>query len=816
MTSFRIDVVIDPAQSAAGAKAVERQLDGLEREAAELRQALVDALSVREAGSTAALGRLEDVLIATQQRAIVTDARISQIGKDINARPLRTFNSELTKTQQLAAGASSLLTRAFAGVSVALALREYVQLSDALTNVQNRLRLVTTSEAELAQTQAELLAISERSRSSFSGTAEIFNRLAVSGKELGVTNQQLLQFTESLNQAIILSGASAQEAQAGLIQLSQGLASGTLRGDELRSVLEQLPAVADVIAKGLGVTRGELRKLGEDGKITAQSVLDAFAKARGELNDRFATTVPTVGQAFTVLGTEVTKLVDQFNALTGANRLLADGLLELASLFDFVREPIENIDKDAAGSFNSIGASINNVKRELAALAAIQERSGQLSESQQSRIELLNRRLADYTLQARSATMGSDDFAKKQKEVADAAAAAAKQQTENKKATERQAELLQKIRGPFEQYAQTQRDLQALLAANKITQTEFNTALEDAKPPSTSGTAGADPFAAQLESLKAQNDELRIRAQNFGLQREGLLIENELAKQGVTLTREQQLQLASALLARQELTGKVKEQADQEERLARLAAEQETRVSRLRDQVAVNEQINQQIEDLLVLKAREKELTDEVDAAVENLRLRQLETSNELGAGFERAFIRIKQEAEDLASVAEGIVNVFANNATNAVVEFARTGQFSFKEFASAILEDITRIIARLLVVQAITAAVNAFGGGTGASTLGALGALGGGGGRARGGTVQPGTAYPVGEEGPEMFVPNRTGTIVPNPASVQPSPQPVTVQVVNVQNPNAVPEAIAEGLADEAIVNVLTRKRETIRQLAV
>lgn len=811
MTTFRIDVVIDPAQSAAGAKVVERQLDGLEREAAELRQALVDALSVRDAGSAAALGRIEDILIATQQRAIVTDARISQIGKDINARPLRTFNNELTKTQQLAAGASSLLSRAFAGVSVALAVREYVQLSDTLTNVQNRLRLVTTSESELAQTQAALLAISERSRSSFSGTAEIFNRLAVSGKELGVTNQQLLQFTESLNQAIILSGASAQEAQAGLIQLSQGLASGTLRGDELRSVLEQLPAVADVIAKGLGVTRGELRALGQDGKITAQVVLDAFAKARGELNDRFATTVPTIGQAFTVLGTKVTGLVDQFNALTGANRLLADGLLELAGLLDFVREPIENIDKDAAGSFNSLGAGINNVKRELAAYAAIQERTGKLSESQQAAVERLNQRLADYTLKARSATVGSDEFAKKQKEVADAAAATAKQQAENQAAAERQGELLQKIRGPFEQYAQTQRDLQALLAANKITQTEFNAALEDAKPPEI--TAGADPFAQQLESLKAQNDELRIRAENFGIQREGLLIENELAKQGVTLTREQQLQLASALLTRQELTGKVKEQADEEERLARLAAEQESRVARLREQVAVNEQINQQIADLLVLREREKALIPEIDAAVENLRLRQLEGSKELGAGFERAFIKIKQEAEDLASVAEGIVDVFANNATNAIVEFAKTGKFSFKEFASAILEDITRIIARLLVVQAINAVIGGVSGGAANLGTAALNS-----GRARGGTVQPGMApFPVGEEGPELFVPNRTGTIVPNPATAQPAQQqPVTVQVVNVQDPAAVPGAIAEGLADDAIVNVLTRKRETIRQLAV
>ncbi len=94
-----------------------------------------------------------------------------------------------------------------------------------------------------------------------------------------------------------ISGASAQEASAGLIQLSQGLASGTLRGDELRSVLEQLPKVADVIAQSLGITRGELRTFGEQGLITAEQVTTAFLEAGDELDRQFKQTAPTLGQA---------------------------------------------------------------------------------------------------------------------------------------------------------------------------------------------------------------------------------------------------------------------------------------------------------------------------------------------------------------------------------------------------------------------------------------------------------------------------------------------------------------------------------------
>src|SRR5690606_2602352 len=98
---------------------------------------------------------------------------------------------------------------------------------------------VTTGTENLTTVTSRLFDVANRTRSSFEGTANLYARVALATKELGIGQQELLTFTERVNQAIILSGASAQEAQAGLIQLSQGLASGALRGDELRSVLEQ-------------------------------------------------------------------------------------------------------------------------------------------------------------------------------------------------------------------------------------------------------------------------------------------------------------------------------------------------------------------------------------------------------------------------------------------------------------------------------------------------------------------------------------------------------------------------------------------------
>lgn len=813
MVDFRIDVVIDPAQSAGGAKRVQQQLTGLQTEAAALRKALTDALAIRDAGTTAALGRIETILGRTEEQALITGARIGQIGRDINDRGVRKLNDELDKTAMKASSVGQLLRTAFAGVSAALVAREFIQLSDAVTNTQNRLRLVTSSSAELADVQQRLFDISNATRSSFTSTAEVFNRVALSAKELGVSNERLLDFTQSLNQAVVLSGASASEASAGLIQLSQGLASGALRGDELRSVLEQLPAVADVIAKSLGVTRGELRQLGQDGKITAQVVLDAFAKARTELNDRFATTLPTIGQAFTVLGTKATEAVARVNELTGASTKFAQVLIFLAENVG----PQEDFGKaleEAGTAANSLGAQITSARRELALLNTISERSGGLSESQAARVKELTDRIAEYTNASRTSREATerDNAAKAAAEaIAAANAATAKQEADDLK---RRGELLASIQKPQQDYLQLQRDLGVLLEQNRITQQQYNEELARAKP--AAAKVDASGFEKELAAIREQNVELLIRAKNSGLQEEALLIENELRQQGVELTREQQLALAAELIKRRELTETVKTQADNEKKLAEAAQARESRLDRLQQEIEGNDRIAVQIADLIALRKREGVAVDLVDQRISQLRLRQLEAANDLGSGFERAFLKIKAEAEDLAAVGEQVVNVFANTAADAITTFVTTGKLNFKEFATSILADITRIIARLLVVQAINAVVGAV---SGTGNLGGVANqavdTGLNAGRAGGGTVQPGQrAFPVGEQGPELFVPRQTGTIVPNPQSTPAAPPQVTVQVVNVTDPTAVPSAINDGLADESIVNVLNRKREAVRQL--
>lgn len=127
-----------------------------------------------------------------------------------------------------------------------------LNIADNFKNLEGRLSLVSNSQNELIASTQALFEISRDTRQSFESTAGLYFRLASSVKELGYSQQELADVTRTISQSLIISGASADSANAALVQLGQGLASGTLRGDELNSVLEQSPRLAQMIADGMG------------------------------------------------------------------------------------------------------------------------------------------------------------------------------------------------------------------------------------------------------------------------------------------------------------------------------------------------------------------------------------------------------------------------------------------------------------------------------------------------------------------------------------------------------------------------------------
>ncbi|WP_198150996.1 tape measure protein [Hyphomicrobium sulfonivorans] len=209
-----------------------------------------------------------------------------------------------------------------------------MSLADTYTNMANRLKFVTENAAQLEAVQKRLFEISQTTRVDLRDTTELYSRMAFALRDLGPSQNQVLKFTENLNKALTLSGAAGAEASGALIQLSQGLASGVLRGQELNSILEQTPYIASLIAKQLGVTTGELRSLGQQGKITGKAVFDAMINASQELDDKFKDTVPTVSQGMTSIGNSALNLVGRFNEATGSGQKFAEVLQKIAKGID--------------------------------------------------------------------------------------------------------------------------------------------------------------------------------------------------------------------------------------------------------------------------------------------------------------------------------------------------------------------------------------------------------------------------------------------------------------------------------------------------
>lgn len=189
-------------------------------------------------------------------------------------------------------------------------LKKAVDLSDGLVSTRARLDRMNDGLQTTQQLETMIYQSAQRSRGNFMDTMGLVSQLGtMAGSAFGNT-KEIVQFAEQLNKQLALSGASGQAAQAAILQLEQGLASGVLRGDELNSVMEQAPAIARSIADYLQVDMGKLREMGAQGQITAAIVKNAMFAAAAETNAEFAKTPMTWAQVWTVASNAAIRALD--------------------------------------------------------------------------------------------------------------------------------------------------------------------------------------------------------------------------------------------------------------------------------------------------------------------------------------------------------------------------------------------------------------------------------------------------------------------------------------------------------------------------
>lgn len=268
------------------------------------------------------------------------------------------------KKGKKAGGAIEGVKGALIATAALLVAKKIISVGDAYASLQGQLRLVTSSTAELENVTKALFQISQKTRQELGATADLYIRL---GRSTDFSNERILQLTETIGQTIALSRATPQAAQAALFQLGQGFAAGALRGEELNSVLEQTPELAKAISDGLGVTLGQLRILGAEGKLTAERVAEGLEASAAKVNSEFGSIPLTVGDAVTRVNNSMTLFIGTLDQATGAT-------LGLAHVVNAAAEIIQGLgvilgdDKGFGRKAGVIGAEIEELEKKVDSL----------------------------------------------------------------------------------------------------------------------------------------------------------------------------------------------------------------------------------------------------------------------------------------------------------------------------------------------------------------------------------------------------------------------------------------------------------------
>lgn len=238
----------------------------------------------------------------------VIDTRSFQRAREELAR-LGAQLDELEEQARRAGGAAggaadamqSKFMRAAAVIGAAFSVKNIIGLADAMTQTQARLNLITGDLEKTAALQDQIMASANRSRASYQATADAVAKMGIMAKDAFDNTDELVAFTELINKQFTIAGASAAGQEAAMLQLTQAMASGVLRGEELNSIFEQAPTIIQTIADYLGVPIGQIRQMASEGQITAEVVKSAMLASADEINAQFEAMPYTFAQVWTMI-----------------------------------------------------------------------------------------------------------------------------------------------------------------------------------------------------------------------------------------------------------------------------------------------------------------------------------------------------------------------------------------------------------------------------------------------------------------------------------------------------------------------------------
>lgn len=258
------------------------------------------------------LTRWEKSLTAAQR---VTSRRLSNIEKQ--------FSKTSGNVAREAGRMGSDVNRALATIGVGFAIHEVTQYADEWNNAANKLRAAGTEAGNVGRRQDDLIKLAIRTRSEYGATVSLYAKILRNSEALKTNELEVARAVEIVNKSFKAGGADVTEQTAAILQLGQALGSGVLQGDELRSIKENAPLLAQAIADEFKTTIGGLKKLGEEGKLTSERVFAAILKGGAAIDAQFAKTTPTIQDSFTRLQTEAVRFLGNLDDTIQATEKLA-------------------------------------------------------------------------------------------------------------------------------------------------------------------------------------------------------------------------------------------------------------------------------------------------------------------------------------------------------------------------------------------------------------------------------------------------------------------------------------------------------------
>ena len=256
---------------------------------------------------------LTDRVSGTLQKIHNTMNRVHSVGSSVSnsikaqaramydlARASDVASQKMNKLNQASAGAN-LIKRAITGATIAAAVataKKAMSISDEYANMNARLNMINDGMQSTSELQKSIFTSAQRTGSAYTEMANGVAKMRMQAGDVFQNNGETIAFLETMNKSFVVGGASIEEQKSAMMQLTQAMASGKLQGDELRSLAETSPALIQAIATKLGVTRGEVKKLGADGKITADIVKTAMLEASEKIDEQFRNMPMTWGRAW--------------------------------------------------------------------------------------------------------------------------------------------------------------------------------------------------------------------------------------------------------------------------------------------------------------------------------------------------------------------------------------------------------------------------------------------------------------------------------------------------------------------------------------